>query len=476
MRPGVLIANRGEIACRVIRTCHEMGLRAIAVYSEADRNAMHVHLADEAHEIGPPPVRESYLNIDRILEAARLSSARYVHPGYGLLSENADFARRVQAAGLRWVGPSPESIVAMGEKARARAIAEAAGVPVLKGSGPIMPSDGTDFDALGAEIGMPALIKAVAGGGGIGMRICTRPENLAKSVAAVSEMAERTFGNVAVIVERYIERARHVEVQLFGLGDGRCLILFDRDCSTQRRFQKVVEEAPAPTLPEHVRRAMAEAARGLASAQNYRGAGTVEFIVDVRTNEFFFLEMNTRLQVEHPVTEMITGLDIVAMQLRLEMDDDSEALAEVAPIPSGHAIECRIYAEDPNRRFYPSPGLISRFEMPRQTRHVRIDTGVSAGSAITPYYDPLIAKITCHGDTREAARDTLLAALSQIDIAGVATNVDFLVRFVGSAHFDDDALHTGMIEAFLKDGGMTDGAERQRRAHLEKECFDLRLA
>ena len=450
MRAGVLIANRGEVACRIARTCRELGLRTIAVYSVADRDALHVSLADEAYEIGAPPVRDSYLNIDRLLDVARRSRADYVHPGYGLLSENAAFARRVEASGIRWVGPRPETIVAMGDKARARAIAKSAGVPILEGSDVILPADETDLDILGADIGMPALVKAVAGGGGIGMRVCTNPRSLAKMVATASAMAERTFGNGAVIVERYIERARHVEVQVFGLGDGRCLVLFDRDCSAQRRFQKIVEEAPAPCLSETVRGQMAEAALSLAAAQRYRSAGTIEFIVDARTEEFFFLEMNTRLQVEHPVTELITGLDIVAMQLRLEMGEDPENLAATVLHPRGNAIECRIYAEDPQRSFFPSPGVISTFTMPRQGSDVRIDTGVAAGSVITPFYDPLIAKISCRGATREAARQSLLRALSQIDIQGLTTNVQFLTDFLASEHFDETALHTGMIKSFLK--------------------------
>ena len=446
----VLIANRGEIACRIIKTCRDLNLKAVAVHSTADAGSKHVQMADEAHEIGPPAVSESYLNMDRILYAAKECGASFVHPGYGLLSENPVFARRVEARGLRWVGPAPDSIATMADKERARAIAIGAGAPVLKGSGRIASGscEGMDLDALAADIGLPLLVKAVAGGGGIGMRICTRAKSLGKIIRTVSELAERTFGDGTVMVERYIERARHVEVQVFGLGDGRVASLFDRDCSTQRRFQKIVEEAPAPNLPGNVREDMSKAARDLAAGQRYRGAGTVEFIVDADSKEFFFLEMNTRLQVEHPVTEMITGLDLVALQLKLAAGEPLEDFSESPLQATGHAIESRIYAENPDNRFFPAPGTISRLRLPEETALVRVDSGVLEGSEITPYYDPLVAKLICAGTDREDARKRLAQSLNAFEIDGLATNISFLREFVASAFFDSAALRTDVVDMF----------------------------
>jgi len=451
MTKRVLIANRGEIACRIIKTCRKLGFESVAVYSDADKDALHVSTADEAYHIGPSPVRDSYLRMEKLIDVAQKAGATLVHPGYGLLSENPEFAARVEKAGLKWVGPSPDTIRAMGNKARAREIAQVAGVPTVPGTNAIKPDELQDYEKIGEEIGFPILIKAVAGGGGIGMRVCENPAKLKKFSEAVSEMAERTFGDPAVILERYIPQARHVEIQVFGLGDGDCLTLFERDCSAQRRFQKVVEEAPAPFLPQTVRDAMTEAARSLASNQKYSGAGTVEFIVDCRTNEFFFLEMNTRLQVEHPVTEMITGLDIVEMQLLLALGDDVDRLKALRPAKSGHAIECRIYAEDPNQKFYPSPGTITRYRMPKTSDNVRIDTGVFEGSMITPYYDPLIAKLTCCGKTRAQALDALHDALGVVDIQGVKTNTEFLGELVGSDAFTKGRLHTRMIDELMEE-------------------------
>ena len=446
----VLIANRGEIACRIIRTCQSMGLASVAVYSTADAGALHTEMADEAYEIGEAPVRSSYLNMDAILEVVKKTNADMVHPGYGLLSENPEFAERIQKAGLKWVGPSPESMVAMADKERARSIAEKANVPIIKGSGRIIPDDTTDFEAIAKEIGFPLLVKATAGGGGIGMRICHKMKLLAKTAKTVSEMAERTFADGTILLERYFERARHVEVQIFGIGDGGVLTLFDRDCSAQRRFQKVIEEAPAPGLDDDVRARMGEAARALASSQNYRGAGTVEFILDITTHEFFFLEMNTRLQVEHPVTEMITGLDLVSMQLRLEMDANVEAIAALNPVCTGHAVECRVYAEDPENNFMPAPGTISRFVLPVITETIRIDTGVKSGSEITPFYDPLIAKVICSGRDRSEVITTLSRVLNETKFEGLTTNIDFLGKLLQSQDFVSARLHTKIIDEFME--------------------------
>ena len=343
MFDSVLIANRGEIACRVVRACRALGLRSVAVYSEADADAPHAALADAAEAIGPADPRASYLDIGALLAAAERSGAGAVHPGYGFLAESAEFARRVEEAGLAWVGPAPETIADMGDKERARRLAAAAGVPVLPGSGRLPPGGAAEL-AAGARVGYPLLVKAAAGGGGIGMRRADGAAELERAATAARTMAERAFGDGGIYLERLVAPARHLEVQVFGFGDGGAAHFFERDCSVQRRFQKVVEEAPAPGLAPGVRRAMAEAALALARAIRYRGAGTVEFVAGPG-GEFFFLEMNTRIQVEHPVTEMLTGVDLVAGQLRLARGDALEDFRRGGAAASGHAVECRIYAE-----------------------------------------------------------------------------------------------------------------------------------
>ncbi len=450
----VLIANRGEIACRIIRGCRRENFSPIAVYSEADADAQHVHLADAAYPIGPAPVRESYLNTDAILEAARKSGATLVHPGYGLLSENAGFAEAVEAAGLTWVGPSPDSIVAMGDKGRARDLAIAAEVPVLPGSPRLDLDDEAGLAAAGAEVGFPLLVKASGGGGGIGMRLVEKPEDLAKTAKAVSALAERTFGDGGVFLERHVARARHVEVQVFGLGDGRVFHLFDRECSIQRRFQKVIEEAPAPRVPEATRRAMGGAACRLAASRNYAGAGTVEFILDADAGEdgggFYFLEMNTRIQVEHPVTEMVTGVDIVGLQLAQALGEDIDAIAELSPAVSGHAVECRLYAENPAKRFLPSPGKLEKFSMPAPSDRVRIDTGFTQGDTITPFYDPMIAKIITLGADREEALVRMSEALGSIEVEGIITNLDFLKRVIEHPEFARGEVDTRFVDRHLE--------------------------
>jgi 3-methylcrotonyl-CoA carboxylase alpha subunit len=446
----VLIANRGEIACRIMKTCKTMGLRTVAVHSDVEAGAVHTAMADEAYPIGPAPVRSSYLNMDAVLKVADQSGADLVHPGYGLLSENPEFARRVIDAGLKWVGPSPQSMIVMADKERARSVAEKIGVPIIKGSERIVPDDHTDYERISGDIGFPLLIKATAGGGGIGMRVCSKAKSLAKAAKSVSEMAERSFGDGTILLERYIQSARHVEVQVFGIGDGRVLTLFDRDCSVQRRFQKVIEEAPAPGLSDDTRARMAEAACSLAASQNYSGAGTVEFIYDAQTEEFFFLEMNTRLQVEHPVTEMVTCLDLVELQLRLTLRQDVEEIAALQPTCTGHAIECRIYAEDPDKNFFPAPGTISEFVAPKNTNSIRVDTGVTSGSEVTPYYDPLVAKVIAAGKDRADALSIMAAALSDTRLSGLTTNIDFLGKMLNWPEFANATLHTKIIDAYLE--------------------------
>ena len=444
--PKVLIANRGEIACRIIRGCRRLGYSSAAVYSEADADAQHVRQADEAYLIGPAPVRDSYLKVEAIIEAALSSGACFVHPGYGLLSENAGFAEAVEAAGLIWVGPAPASIIAMGDKGRARDLAVAAGVPVLPGSPRLDLADEVGIAAAGDQVGFPLLVKASGGGGGIGMRLVEKAEDLAKTVKAVSALAERTFGDGGVFLERHVARARHIEVQVFGLGDGRVFHLFDRECSIQRRFQKVIEEAPAPRMPDMTRTAMTEAACRLAASQNYAGAGTIEFIVDDEGGGFYFLEMNTRIQVEHPVTEMITGQDIVGLQLSLAAGDSLDRIAEISPEMNGHSIECRLYAENPAKKFFPSPGSLERFQLPEESEGLRIDTGFVEGDTVTSFYDPMIAKIITAGIDREAAVAAMAAALDQVDVSGIVTNLAFLKRIIGHPEFIAAKVDTRFID------------------------------
>ena len=458
----ILIANRGEIACRIIRAAKELGLSTVAVHSEADAGSLHVALADEAVAIGPSAPRESYLVAERILEACKTTGADAVHPGYGFLAENADFARAVEAAGLIFVGPSPDAIERMGDKARARETAVAAGVPVLPGSPRFATGVVEGTEEAAGKVGFPLLVKASAGGGGIGMRRVDRMDDLAAAVATTQELAARAFGDGTVYLERFVPRARHIEVQVFGLGDGHAVHLFERDCSLQRRFQKVVEESPAVRLPAAIRARMCDAAAELARSVSYRGAGTVEFVVDTQTDEFFFLEMNTRIQVEHPVTEMVTGTDLVGLQLKLALGQlEAGDLPEIRS--DGHAIECRIYAEDPARNFLPSPGLLKCFRMPAASEHVRIDTGVREGDSITPFYDPMIAKLICRGSDRASAIEAALRALEDVRIDGVRTNVEFLKAALAHPGFVAGDIHTGFL---AEHGAVLNAAVAETKARI----------
>ncbi|TSD90046.1 ATP-grasp domain-containing protein [Mycobacterium sp. KBS0706] len=441
----LLIANRGEIACRIIRSAKALGLAAVAVHSDADAKALHVALADRAVHIGPSKPAESYLKIDAILKAARGSGADAVHPGYGFLAENEGFARAVAEAGLTWVGPTPESIEAMGDKARARALAESAGVPVLPGSRRFAEGELEGIEAAGETVGYPLLVKASAGGGGIGMRVVDAPAELRKVADSTQGMAARSFGDGAVFLERYVRNARHVEVQVFGFGDGRAIHLFERECSVQRRFQKIVEESPSPGISTATRARMTAAAVALAEAVRYRGAGTMEFVVDADSEAFFFLEMNTRIQVEHPVTEAVTGLDLVALQLRLAAGEDP-ALRQEDIRQQGHAIECRLYAENPAKMFLPQPGTLARLALPEGMRGIRVDTGVRQGDAVTPFYDPMIAKIIAHGPDRAAAIDRMLAALGRVEVEGLVANAPFLARVVGHPAFRAGRTTTSFVD------------------------------
>ncbi len=443
----ILIANRGEIACRVIKTARRLGIRSVAVYSEADAAARHVRLADEALLIGPAAARESYLVGSRILEAARKTGAQAIHPGYGFLSENEAFAEACAAAGVAFIGPPAAAIRAMGSKSAAKALMDKAGVPLVPG----YHGDNQEAAFLEQEagrIGYPVLIKASAGGGGKGMRIVEKPEEFAAALASCRREAAASFGDDRVLVEKYLLRPRHIEIQVFADSRGHCVHLFERDCSVQRRHQKVLEEAPAPGMTAERRAAMGRAAVEAAGAVGYVGAGTVEFIAEqefATTGKFYFMEMNTRLQVEHPVTEMITGLDLVEWQLRVAAGEPLPLAQEQLGL-RGHALEARIYAEDPAKGFLPSTGRLIHLATPAESLNVRIDTGVEEGDEITPHYDPMIAKLIVWDTDRERAGARMLQALAQYRVVGVASNVEFLSRLVACPAFANADLDTGLIE------------------------------
>jgi 3-methylcrotonyl-CoA carboxylase alpha subunit len=443
----ILIANRGEIACRIIRTAGQLGIATVAVYSEADRNAMHVSLADEAFFIGPAPARESYLDGAKIIGAAQKSGAQAIHPGYGFLSENADFADSCARAGVVFIGPPPSAIRAMGDKAQAKALMESVGVPLVPGY------HGGDQDPAilavkAASLGFPILIKPVAGGGGKGMKIVSSAAEFETALASAKREAMSAFGDDRVLIEKYFPRARHVEVQIFADKEGHCVHLFDRDCSIQRRHQKIIEEAPAPGLSDALRQSMRKAALSAARAVRYVGAGTVEFLFSPDDGAFYFLEMNTRLQVEHPVTEMITGIDLVEWQIRIAAGGTLPLRQDEVEI-SGHAIEARLYAEDPARDFLPQSGCIAHLYFPAcGAAQVRVDTGVRAGDRIPVDYDPMIAKLIVWGEDRAAAVRRLAAALAETRVGGLAANVDFLRAIMAQDDFRGASFDTAFIERY----------------------------
>ncbi len=465
----ILIANRGEIACRVIKTARRLGIRTVAVYSAADAMARHVRLADEAVLIGPAPARESYLVAENILAAAQKTGARAVHPGYGFLSENEAFAEACAQAGIAFIGPPVAAIRAMGSKSAAKSLMEQAGVPLVPG----YHGDNQDAAFLEQEanrIGYPALIKASAGGGGKGMRIVERAADFAAALASCQREAAASFNDERVLIEKYLVRPRHIEIQVFGDTQGNCVHLFERDCSVQRRHQKVLEEAPAPGMTPEWRAAMGSAAVAAAKAVGYVGAGTVEFIAE-RDGRFYFMEMNTRLQVEHPVTEMITGLDLVEWQLRVAAGEPLPLAQEQLAL-RGHALEARIYAEDPDKGFLPSTGRLIHLAPPAESLNVRIDSGVEEGDEITPHYDPMIAKLIVWDVDRERALSRMLQSLAQYRVVGVASNVDFLSRLVACPAFAHADLDTGLIErerAFL----FPEEAEAPREVFLAAALAEL---
>jgi acetyl-CoA carboxylase, biotin carboxylase subunit len=437
----VLVANRGEIARRVIRTARRLGVRAIAVYSEADADLPYVKEADESVLIGPAPAKDSYLNIPSILAAAKQTGARSIHPGYGFLAESADFAQQVIEAGLTWIGPPPQAIEQMGDKIRARNLMAQAGVPVAAGTqDPVQDVDEALQKA--DAIGYPVMIKAAAGGGGIGMSVALDPDQLRKGFETARSRAERFFASPAILLERYISSARHVEIQILGLADGQVIALGERDCSVQRRHQKVAEETPSPGVSPGLRDRMFEAARRAGEAVGYRGAGTVECLVDTQTGDFMFLEMNTRLQVEHPVTEMVTGIDLVEQQL-LIADNAAVSFPAQSFLPNGHAFEFRVYAEDPVR-FLPSPGPITRWDEPAGPG-VRVDAGYAAGNVVTPYYDPLLAKLIVHGATRDEALARARDAVGAFVITGLKTNLPFHADLLNSPRFGGGDYDTSIV-------------------------------
>ena len=466
MFKSVLIANRGEIACRIARTAKRLGLRTIAVYSEADSAALHVRLADEAHPIGPAPAADSYLRIDALIAAARAAHAECIHPGYGFLAENADFAQACIDAGIVFVGPKPAAIRAMGLKNSAKALMEKAGVPVVPGYHGDM-QEPKFLKQKAYEIGYPVLIKAVAGGGGKGMRRVDRHADFDAALAAAMREAKAAFGDERVLIEKYVNAPRHIEMQVFADRHGNAIHLNERDCSLQRRHQKIIEEAPAPGMSAQLRAAMGEAAVAAAKAAGYEGAGTVEFIADgtggLKQDRFWFMEMNTRLQVEHPVTEAVTGLDLVEWQFRIAAGEKLPLTQAQVPL-TGHAVEARLYAEDPERGFLPSTGRLIALKFP-QGEGLRVDTGVEEGSEVTPFYDPMLAKLIAHGNSRHEALDRLAGALDNTIVVGPRSNAGFLAALCRAAEFRKGDFDTGFIDRNLAAlGAVPQGLDRAAAA------------
>ncbi|MEO8318664.1 MAG: acetyl-CoA carboxylase biotin carboxylase subunit, partial [Bradyrhizobium sp.] len=442
----LLIANRGEIACRVIRSARAMGLRTVAVYSEADRDAMHVAMADEAVLLGPARARDSYLNIERVIEAARQTGAEAVHPGYGFLSENAEFAQACLDAGLVFVGPTAAMMTAMGSKSGSKQLMEKAGVPLVPG----YHGEAQDEAILAAaadKIGFPVLVKASAGGGGRGMRVVKSAGELSAAIVSAKREAKAAFGDDRMLIEKFVQNPRHIEVQIIGDSHGNLLSLFERECTLQRRHQKVIEEAPSPTLDAGKREAVCAAARKAAAAVNYVGAGTIEFVSDGK--DVFFIEMNTRLQVEHPVTELITGIDLVEWQLRVAFGEKLPLTQDQITL-NGHAIEARVYAENPHKNFMPSVGRIRTWNTPAEENGLRIDAGYRAGDAVSPHYDAMLAKVIAWAPTRDLAIERLNRGLEETDVRGIVSNIPFLSALVTHPHVRANTIDTGFIERELK--------------------------
>jgi 3-methylcrotonyl-CoA carboxylase alpha subunit len=442
----LLIANRGEIACRVIRTARAMGLRTVAVYSEADAGAMHVAMADSAVLLGPARARDSYLNIEAVIDAAKKTGAEAIHPGYGFLSENAEFAEACAKAGIVFVGPTAEMMTAMGSKSGSKALMEKAGVPLVPGYHGDDQNEATLAKAA-EKVGFPVLVKASAGGGGRGMRVVRSKEELGPAIVSAKREAKAAFGDDRMLIEKYVDNPRHIEVQIIGDSHGNLLSLFERECTLQRRHQKVIEEAPSPTLNAKQRETVCEAARKAAGAVNYVGAGTIEFVSDGK--DVFFIEMNTRLQVEHPVTELITGIDLVEWQLRVAFGEKLPLTQDQIRL-NGHAIEARVYAENPQKNFMPSVGRIKTWRTPPEVGGLRIDAGYRGGDAVSPYYDAMLAKVIAWAPTRDVAIDKLNRGLEETDVRGIVTNIPFLSALVTHAKVRSNHIDTGFIERELK--------------------------
>jgi 3-methylcrotonyl-CoA carboxylase alpha subunit len=442
----ILIANRGEIAIRVMRACKELGIQTVAVYSDADQAALHVQQADEAIHIGPAAPQESYLNTDKIIAAAKQANVDAIHPGYGFLSENASFAAAADSANLTFIGPSADSIRAMGDKAESKVRMKQAGVPTVPGVEGLEARD--DFVRAAKEIGYPLLVKAAAGGGGKGMRVVNAENELNEAIESAQREALHSFGDERLLLEKYIARAHHVEFQVFGDQHGNLVHLFERECSVQRRHQKIIEETPSPLLTLELREKMGGAAVAAAKAVKYYNAGTVEFIVDPDTLDFYFLEMNTRLQVEHPVTELVTGLDLVHWQIRIAAGEHFP-FEQSHFLQRGHAVECRVYAEDPANGFLPSTGKLLQYIEPRGPG-IRVDSGFAAGDEVTHFYDPLLAKLIVHAETREAAIQRMQTALKQFIVHGVVTNIDFLQVLLAHPDFAYGEVTTRWVETDFK--------------------------
>jgi acetyl-CoA carboxylase, biotin carboxylase subunit len=446
----ILVANRGEIAVRIIRACRDMGLASVAVYSECDRAARHVRMADAAVAIGPNPPAESYLRIERIIDAARRTGADAIHPGYGFLAENEDFAAACRDAGVTFIGPSPEAIALMGSKTAARQVAIKAGVPVVPGTEEPLAADVPDavVASLAEPIGYPIMIKAVAGGGGKGMRLVTSAADLPGALRAARSEAGAAFGDSAIYLERRIARPRHIEVQLLADARGTVLPFVERECSIQRRHQKVIEETPSPVVPPSLRTQLTEAAAAVAASAGYVNAGTIEFLLD-EDGRFYFLEMNTRLQVEHPITEMVTGVDLVEWQIRIARGERLDLDRSSLLTPRGHAIECRIYAEDPDAGFMPSPGRITVLRVP-DGPGVRDDSGAEAGGDVPIYYDPLVSKLVTWGADRSQATARMQRALREYEVRGIKTTVPFFIWMLQQPAFVNAEFHTGYLDEVLQ--------------------------
>ena len=442
----ILIANRGEIACRIIDSCKKLNLLSIAVYSDIDKNSKHVRKADESIHIGGSKAQESYLSITKIIDAAKKLNADAIHPGYGFMAENAEFAQKVIDSGIIWIGPKPNTIISMGNKDMARELAIRNNLPICPGlNNEELKKDGLEKKC--NEIGFPILIKASAGGGGIGMQIANNYEQLVQSIEKTKNLAKKAFGNSDIFLEKFISNARHIEIQVFGLGEKKALHFYERDCSIQRRFQKIIEESPAPKIEQSTIDEMAKSAVNFVTNQKYEGAGTIEFIYDIDSKKFYFLEMNTRIQVEHPVTEAITNFDLVAMQIKFALKMDINLIEQNKINKSGHAVECRLYAEDPTKNFLPSPGKITKLKIPNiGLTNIRLDIGVDEGDEISFYYDPMIAKIISKGANRNESINNMINYLNELEIHGIHTNKSFLVSVLQNKYFEEANYNTKFIE------------------------------